>query len=759
MIDQDASASRSTGQITSWPSTLGISGGERALGREGRALVDEVSGRHLESRTAIRTLIIDNYDSFTFNLYQLVAKVCGEAPIVVRNDQVTWSEIEQLDPDNIVLSPGPGRPERPNDFGVCKDALLRARVPVLGVCLGHQGLGYYMGGRVIHGPEPMHGRLSSIFHDGAGLFEGIPQGFEAVRYHSLVLAEPVPDDLEVIARSSDQVVMGVRHRSRPLWGVQFHPESICTAYGERIVENFNALTRRVRATGRWGVSKRAISVVPAGLERAPVDCPLELRVRRLDGEFDAEAAFASLFESNPMVFWLDSSTVSPGLSRFSFMGSASGPLAMEISYCVKTRSLRVVRQGKTRVLNTDLFTFLRDELARTRVRAAQLPFDFNCGFVGYLGYELKEDCGAVKGPRSPLPDAQLLFVDRMIAFDHEQGAAYVLALAAPGGTEEADRWLDDTEQRLRALSRLEPVARQAGSVAFRLSRGKATYLDNLKECLRHIKEGETYEVCLTNKVIARTSVDPFHFYRTLRRVNPAPYSAFLRLHDLCIACSSPERFLRVDRSGVVESKPIKGTCRRGGTPEEDRVLEESLRTGEKDRSENLMIVDLLRNDLGFVAAAGSVHVPKLMHVESYATVHQLVSTVRAQLRPEMSAVDCVRASFPGGSMTGAPKVRTMQIIDQLEVEPRGIYSGAIGYLSLCGAADLNIVIRTAVFHDGRAEIGVGGAVVALSDVQEEFDEMLLKSQALMTGLLTVASREEPLAEVARIHASWNVLQS
>jgi para-aminobenzoate synthetase len=271
-------------------------------------------------------------------------------------------------------------------------------------------------------------------------------------------------------------------------------------------------------------------------------------------------------------------------------------------------------------------------------------------------------------------------------------------------------------------------------VEFRLSRSHQRYLDDIAECKRRLFEGESYEICLTNKITADVSPDPLPLYRRLRRVNPAPFSAFLRFGDTAVLSSSPERFLRVGRDRWVEAKPIKGTSRRGESAAEDVHLAEELRVGEKNRAENLMITDLLRNDLGVVCEVGTVHVPFLMHVETYETVHQLVSTVRGLLREDVEPPDCIRACFPGGSMTGAPKKRTMEIIDELEGEARGVYSGAIGFLGLSGGCDLNIVIRTLVIDGESTTLGVGGAIIMQSDAEDEYQETLLKARAPMQAI-------------------------
>jgi para-aminobenzoate synthetase len=680
----------------------------------------------------MRTLLIDNYDSFTFNLFHLLGEVNGDEPIVVRNDELSWEELAALPVDNVVISPGPGRPEHERDIGVSLDVLRRAEVPVLGVCLGHQALAHMTGGAIDHAPEVMHGRLSPIHHDGQGLFEDVPQGFAAVRYHSLVVGA-VPAELRVTAWTPDEVVMGLEHRTRPLWGVQFHPESISTEHGRTLVRNFRDLTR---AHGRS----------PAGAPRhaRPPAAGARVLHRTLETWCDPEGAFVTLYGDREHAVWLDSSRAEPGLARFSFMGAPDGPLGQVVRYDMATRALTIERAGGREVLRESILDYCERELARLRADAPELPFDFTCGFAGYLGYELKADCGGELVHRSPLPDAALVLCDRLIAFDHDQRRVHLLALADANGLTAAEAWLSATESELEGLAPPAPLTPPApGALPFVAREGRAAYLASIAACKREIFEGETYEVCLTTELRSDGAIDPLAAYRALRARNPAPHAALLRLGDVSVLSSSPERFLHVDRERIVESKPIKGTAPRAAHPAEDAYRAAALRADDKSRAENLMIVDLVRNDLGRVCALGSVEVPALMAVESYATVHQLVTTVRGRLRDDATAIDCIRAAFPGGSMTGAPKLRTMEILDRLENGPRGVYSGTLGYLSVNGTADLSIVIRTLVASRHGLRIGSGGAIVAASDPDAEHDEMLLKARAVLeaVGGSIVADRE------------------
>jgi para-aminobenzoate synthetase len=683
----------------------------------------------------MRVILVDNYDSFTYNLYQLIGEVCGQPPTVVRND-TDWADIRFDEFDAAVISPGPGRPERSRDFGVSARVICESGLPVLGVCLGHQGLCHLFGGKVVSAPEPVHGRVSSVRHGGVDIFAGIPSPFPVVRYHSLAVTS-LPDELEELAWTDDGVVMGVRHRDLPLWGVQFHPESISTSHGHKLLANFFDLA----ATRTTGAAPRRYDV----------------HVRHLDVEPDALAAYSYLFAAGDHGFWLDTSSVIEGQSRLSIMGNGDGPLAEHVSYRVAEGDVVVRRAGgATERVRQPFFDYLDDQL-RTRAVAVPpgLPFDFNLGYVGYLGYELKAETGGADTYRADTPDAALLFADRALVLDHETRSCYLLALSVAGDAAcaaRAETWSASTAAALRALPAAPVVPSPATlsgpamtdrgtGMTVELRHDRDAYIERIDECLAEINAGESYEICLTNMVSAHTSIDVLPTFAHLRRVSPVPFGALLDFGEVAVLSASPERFLSIDRHGVVESKPIKGTRPRGADAAADRALREDLRDNPKDRAENLMIVDLLRNDLNMVCSVGSVHVPKLFDVETYAAVHQLVSTVRGTLAPGRSAVDCVRAAFPGGSMTGAPKVRTMEIIDRLEQGPRGVYSGALGWFSLSGAIDLSIVIRTLVVDRGRVTFGVGGAIVALSDPDGEFEETVVKSRAMVTALATTRRQE------------------
>jgi para-aminobenzoate synthetase len=556
--------------------------------------------------------------------------------------------------------------------------------------------------------------------------------------------------------------MGVEHRRRPIWGVQFHPESIATEHGRRLVENFYSLARRHhrRRGERHGAPipprhPRAEPRPPSGAA-AP-----RLLIRTLDGEPSAELLFTHLFGACEHAFWLDSADAPSRLAQRSFLGTSAGVDRHVLEYDVHEKAVLSHTANGTATETGSIFDLLDRELARRAIEPQEpLPGGLIGGYVGYLGYECKADCGSPNSHRSPLPDAVLMLANRVVAIDHAAGLTHLLALSE-GDEAEAVRWLTEAEAAVRDLiehgpseaelraSPLPPASGVEGepadeheeqaAVTFRCGRGRERYLADIARCQAALSAGESYEVCLTDQIHTDAAPEPFLLYQHLRRRNPAPFSAYLKLGGFAIASSSPERFLGIDRERRIQARPIKGTSARSPDPVADEANRVALLNDEKTFAEHLMIVDLLRNDLGRVCELDSVSVPEFMVVEPYTTVHQLISTITGRLDGEHTPVQCVRACFPGGSMTGAPKLRTMEIIDDIEREARGVYSGAIGYFGLEGSVDLNIVIRTIVARPDETTIGAGGAIVMQSDPEEEFDELLLKARAPMSAIAETVS--------------------
>jgi para-aminobenzoate synthetase len=471
---------------------------------------------------------------------------------------------------------------------------------------------------------------------------------------------------------------------------------------------------------------------------------------------DVLTVFQKFFGDSANKFLLESAVVIPGFSRFSFMGDDQGPQAESITYDAIDHQARVVRGDSVQHFEiTSLFDLLQDRLNERVIECpAELPFDFNLGYVGVFGYELKGETIGVDAWRSASHDAALILATRLIVIDHLEGKTWLLQLASSDDEFAlANAWFDDTELSLKGLASTTTASQPTTGERFSIGdvqrwishhahmrHDKPAYLKKIDESLAKIAHGESYEICLTNLIEFPFESPPFELYCQLRVQSPAPHSAYFNVGDLHVVSASPERFLSIDRHGQAEAKPIKGTRPRGADAAEDERQIDDLLGSEKDRAENLMIVDLLRNDLGQVCALGSVQVPKLFDVETYSHVHQLVSTVCGTLKPGVSSVQCVKAAFPGGSMTGAPKKRTMEIIDRLEQGPRGIYSGALGWFGFGGACDLSIVIRSVLIDRGLARLGVGGAITALSDPEDEFNETLIKARNVVEAVERVRIR-------------------
>lgn len=446
-------------------------------------------------------------------------------------------------------------------------------------------------------------------------------------------------------------------------------------------------------------------------------------IRRLSRWIDPETAFVRHFSGSQRSFWLDSGE--QAASGYSYLGDGTDLLSADLAAGTVGWSTPA---GNTTSPGGSVFDALRTELGHTGKTPA--AGEFAPGLVGWLGYEAGARSSGTPAHRSRYPDAALLRPGRMLVFDH--AARVVTAMELGSAVTGNFGWLDAGRQAADGPGR-RPVPEAAPHTA-RWRHPAPAYADLIAEAQAEIRRGNAYQLCLTNEIRVDGDFDPLEIYLRLRRASPSHHGGLIRVDGTALVSSSPEQFLRVTPGGTVTTRPIKGTRPRGATPEHDSALEAELLGSDKERAENLMIVDLMRNDLGRVARTGSVSVTQLLAVESYAQVHQLVSTVTAELADGVTAVDAVESAFPAGSMTGAPKISAMTILDRLEQGPRGVYSGAFGYFGADGAVDLAMVIRSILIDGSGASIGTGGGITALSVAAEEIEETRVKAAALLAAL-------------------------
>ncbi|OAL69221.1 para-aminobenzoate synthase PabaA [Trichophyton violaceum] len=706
----------------------------------------------------LRVVIIDHYDSYTNNIVQLLQNTWSVA--VIRFDEFTWdtfkaSVLPHL--DAIILSPGPGSPDKESDFGFNSRLIKEANIPILGICLGHQGIGTAFGAKIIHAPNIKHGQVCKIHHNKTGIFEGLPEQFEGVRYNSLVLPfNGLPKELELTAWTFDEgvpVVMGIKHCSRPIYGTQWHPESVCSKYGQHIMDNFRDKVLQFWASQPSDISTThqisSIGLLPDSiLSKSAI-------VKEAQGNFNPQ---------NERPWSIATDDVRDAHSRNSYLGIG----AFTLCYWSETGNLSASQQGKqvkSEKLTTSYWSWL-DQFQRTiieqnveSVQPALLGEDtqagqplLQVGLIGYFGYEMKRESlpgyryrkSTEKENKHPVPDSQHLFTNVVLRLDNFTGEWMAFGLIRRGEEDPIGKFIRahssiglsqheyecilSNTRELFAAAPSPPYTLPTPLPSFEAIDDENSYSQKIHAAQQAIKEGETYEVTLTTRFRAHCpGVDPYSLYLSLRSRNPAPYSAYIHfpVSDTTILSSSPERFISVDRDGIAEMKPIKGTLAVSPDQVEDERRKIQLATDVKELAENLMIVDLIRSDLHNISPSKSIQVPKLLQVESYETVHQLVTTIQSQIAKNVGGVKVVERCFPPGSMTGAPKLRSVKIIDELEGEPeRGIYSGSLGYMCASGTVDQSVVIRTIVKNGADLELGAGGAITWLSEPDKEWDEVM-----------------------------------
>lgn len=470
-------------------------------------------------------------------------------------------------------------------------------------------------------------------------------------------------------------------------------------------------------------------------------------VEELKGCLDAQDAFR-VIKDCPWSFYLDSGINPYGMGRYSFIGS--DPFLVLAS---RGREISLVSRDERINVSGNPFDILREQLDRYSVDSSRCPVPFAGGAVGYFGYDLChfiEKLPATATDDMMIPDCCVAFYDAVFAYDHVENRTYIVSTGLP----EVDAGRRESKARQR-IDELKQLVCRNGRSADREDAGEKSshlrvtesqngaevysnftrdeYIKAVEAAIEYIANGDIFQVNLSQRFESKLPCDPYELYLRLRSESPAPFACYLNFGDVTVAGASPERFLRVS-GGRVETRPMKGTRPRGRSPAEDEALAAELLSSDKDRAENIMIVDLERNDLGRVCEYGSVKVDDLCTLEKYATVFQLTSTVEGKLGRGNDRIDLLKAAFPGGSITGAPKVRAMEIIDELEPTKRGIYTGSVGYLGFDGGMDLNIVIRTFVVKGDRVCFQVGGGIVADSDPAMEYQETLDKARALTAAL-------------------------
>lgn len=463
------------------------------------------------------------------------------------------------------------------------------------------------------------------------------------------------------------------------------------------------------------------------------NCPL---IEEIDTELTPPRAF-ELFKDDRFCFFLDSGMDPHKLGRYSFIGS--DPFAVFRS---RGNRITLTQGAQERELSGNPFDELNHFLNIYRLDSGSLPVPFSAGAVGYFSYDLChfiEQLPITTVDNLELPECYFGFYDRVLAFDNLKGRAYIISTGFPELDESARmrraaRRLVELKGRLaNAPSTAEEAAPLSKPATLKGNFSHREYLAAVEKARQYIIAGDIFEVNLSQRFEAGLAISPYQLYRRLRQINPAPFACYLGFDEVVVVSASPERFLRL-RGHQVETRPIKGTRPRGKTQQGDDALANELLNSSKDRAENIMIVDLERNDLGRVCRYGSVRVSELAILEVYPTVFHLTSTVVGSLREDKNGIDLLRATFPGGSVTGAPKVRSMEIIDELEPTRRSVYTGSIGYLGFNGDLDLNIAIRTILVKDSRACFQVGGAVTYDSDPEAEYRETLDKASALADAL-------------------------
>lgn len=452
-------------------------------------------------------------------------------------------------------------------------------------------------------------------------------------------------------------------------------------------------------------------------------------IRKIDTKLNSFEIY-SIFKDEDYSFFLDSGMDKEKLGRYSFIGF--DPFLIFKS---KGQNISITTKEEVKTYIGDPFESLKEIISKYKMDY-ETDLQFIGGAVGYFAYDL---CHQIeKLPRTAIddvniPDCYLGFYDGVVIIDHIEEKTYIASLGIKGDENEIANSIQKKIEGAKKEDLNKVSIKKQKNQAIKSNFSKDEYINAIEKIRDYIKTGDIYQANMTQRFECDINQSPYDIYSKLRKINPAPFASFIDFKEGFIVSSSPERFVKI-KDRYIETRPIKGTCPRGKSIEEDEKNKADLLSSEKDKAELLMIVDLERNDLSKVSKAGSVKVTELFHLETYPTVHHLVATVIGQIRDDMDIIDCIKAIFPGGSITGAPKIRSMEIIDELEPNQRNIYTGSIGYIGFNQDMDLNIAIRTIVCKDKKAYFQAGGGITWNSNPNLEYEETLHKAKAMIKVL-------------------------
>lgn len=713
-------------------------------------------------------LMIDNYDSFTYNVVQYL-KELGENVYTVRNDEIDYSYIDdELKPRCIVISPGP---KSPTEAGQCLEIIDRYKgvIPIFGVCLGHQCIGHAFGGEVIKASTLMHGKNSVIKSLNKGVFENFPQSeFSVTRYHSLVInPKCLPLCLEVTCISEDGEIMGVRHRDYLIEGVQFHPEAVQSQFGLEIFKRFlDKCPKQAETQVEDNTEFKSQTLTEDSIEK--VIFHQEASVYNFEGDF--YKIFQEIYQSGKY-------------EDIAFFDSASGPrkdanissigIGKLFSLKIKEDKLLVEAENKgyksflNKILQkflqklsedkysmsgrrfSEVFEHLKNTISIERKHQEKIPLSFP--LVGYFAYEyihFLENIPKVNKDPLDLPDVELHFYSNLIIHDIAQKKIFSVHnflkqekmeitepqilnfLKAGFGEQKRSQYKTTSTKDDKILPQGERTI------------SKEDYLNIIARNKDYVINGDIFQVQISIREKLRSKAKAIDIYTELRNINPSPYMCFFKTHDFELVCNSPElQFSIKDNTAMI--RPIAGTSPGKGTDEKSRreILEQFAHDA-KENAEHLMLVDLARNDLGRMASTGTVRVNELMTIEEYANVFHLTSTVTGELQDGLNVFELFEATFPAGTLTGAPKIRAMEIIAEHEPETRGLYGGAIGIFDLdLGNIMSTIVIRSVLCKDDYLYLQSAAGTVADSVPEKEWSETNHKLSTLKQAIVNVSDKE------------------